>query len=262
MSGSAAPRRTQVGIVGGGPAGLLLARLLRRQGIDTVVLERHTRAYVESRIRAGVLEQGTVDVLRDAAVSENIEREAIPHSGFSVAFDDRLERIDMRESAGNRSIRIYGQTALTCDLYRALLDEDEANIIFEAEDVTPAGFLDGTPSLSYRVDGVVAELRCDFIVGCDGYYGASRQSVPQEMIREFERVYPFQWLGILADSTPVDDELIYSADSRGFALYSMRPGGQSRNYIQCGAEDRLTDWSRMRYGTSCGNVSRMSAPPL
>lgn len=237
--------RTQVGIVGGGPSGLLLAQLLKRAGVESVVLERQSRDYVLSRIRAGVLERGTVELLEQAGVGERVQREGLVHDGVMLQFDSRLHRIDFRELVG-ASVTVYGQTEVTRDLMNAR-DASGGLTVYEAQDVTPIDFGSERPRLRYRKDGVEHELECDYIAGCDGFHGVCRASVPADRIQLFERVYPFGWLGILSRTRPLDDELIYTSHERGFALASMRSHSVSRYYVQCTLEDRVEEWSDDRF---------------
>lgn len=237
--------RTQVGIVGGGPSGLLLAQLLRQAGVESVVLERQSRDYVLSRIRAGVLERGTVELLQQAGVGERVQREGLVHDGVMLQFDSRLHRIDFRELVG-ASVTVYGQTEVTRDLMNAR-DASGGLTVYEAQDVTPIDFGSDQPRLRYRKDGVEHELECDYIAGCDGFHGVCRASVPADRIRLFERVYPFGWLGILSRTRPLDDELIYTSHERGFALASMRSHSVSRYYVQCTLEDKVEEWSDDRF---------------
>ncbi len=237
--------RTQIAIIGGGPAGLLLSQLLHLEGIDNVVLERRSRAYVEGRIRAGVLEPGTVELLTRAGVAGRMEREALHHDGFHLAFDGRSLRIDLKGLAG-AGVTVYGQTAITEDLNAARLRLN-GEIVFEADDVSPQDFDGAHPSVSYRKDGVTHRLDCDFIAGCDGFHGISRASVPQSAMRSFERVVPFGWLGVMSETPPVADELIYAHHERGFALCSMRSRTLSRYYVQCAATDDVADWPDTRF---------------
>ena len=233
--------RTQVGIVGAGPSGLLLSQLLHHAGIESVVLERRSRAYVEGRIRAGVLEQGTVELLEQAGVGERLRSEGLVHGGIELAFGGKRHRIDFETLTGGKAVTVYGQTEVTKDLNRAREAAGGA-AVFEAEDVSLHDF-DGTrPRLTYRRDGEEQELRCDFIAGCDGFHGVSRRSVPAGALATFERVYPFAWLGILADTRPVSEELIYARHERGFALDAMRSPSRSRLYIQCSPDEQLDDW--------------------
>lgn len=231
--------RTQVAIVGAGPSGLLLAQLLHNAGVDSVVLERRSREYVESRIRAGVLEQVSVDLLDRAGVGARMHKEGLPHSGFNIAVDGELIRIDLEALAGGQ-VMVYGQTELTKDLNDVIVGRS-GHLVFEAEDVALRDIADA-PAVVYRKGGVEHRIDCDFVAGCDGYHGVSRQSIPAAARQEYERAYPFGWLGILADVPPCNDELIYSNHARGFALASMRSRTRSRYYIQCSNEERLEDW--------------------
>jgi len=232
--------RTQVAIIGAGPSGLLLSQLLYLNGVDNVVLERQTRDHVAGRIRAGVLEQGTVDLLQEAKVAERMLGERLVHDGFALGFADRSFRIDLKALTG-RAVSVYGQTEVTKDLLDARVVAG-ATMIFEAADVTVEGVDRALPTVRYSHNGRTHELVCDFVAGCDGYHGVCRRSVPQESMQSFERVYPFGWLGILADVPPVDHELIYSNHERGFALCSMRSLSRSRYYVQCGLDEKLESW--------------------
>ena len=232
--------RTQVAIIGGGPAGLLLSQLLHVAGVDSVVLERHSRDYVEARIRAGVLEQVTVDLLEKAGAGARMRRDGLPHGGFALASDGETFRIDMQGLVG-KSVMVYGQTELTKDLNDLLATRDQP--VFEAEDVALHDITTDRPYVTYVKDGQTHRLDCDFIAGCDGYHGPSRKSIPAEAGQIFERVYPFGWLGILADVPPCDHELIYSNHERGFALASMRSMTRSRYYVQVSLDEKLEDWS-------------------
>lgn len=232
--------RTQVAIIGGGPSGLLLSQLLNRAGIATVVLERKSRDYVLSRIRAGVLEAGLVDLLHAAGAGARMAREGQVHHGCHLAQNGRMFRIDFNAACG-RQVMVYGQTEVTRDLYDAQ-DAIGATVIHEAEDVALHD-LTGSPYVTWRDDKGGHRLDCDFIAGCDGFHGVSRQAIPAHARTEFEKVYPFGWLGILSRTPPVEDELIYAAHDRGFALASMRNPHLSRHYIQVPLTDRPEDWS-------------------
>jgi p-hydroxybenzoate 3-monooxygenase len=236
--------RTQVGIVGAGPAGLLLAQLLHRHGIDTVILERRSRAYVEGRIRAGVLEQGTVDLLDAAQVGERLHRVGLVHDGIELSFGGRRHRIDFKGLTG-KAVTIYGQTEVTKDLIEARLAAG-GQIVFEAADVSIHDFEGEAPRIRFRKHGRSRELRCDFIGGCDGFHGVCRASVPQDRLTIHERTYPFAWLGILAETPPVSPELIYCHHERGFALFSMRSPTLSRLYVQCAPDEPLEEWPDAR----------------
>ena len=233
--------RTQICIIGGGPSGLLLGQLLHLRGIDTVILERRTRAHVLSRIRAGVLEHGFVSLMREAGVAERLDREGFVHDGVIIASSQGQTRIDFDKLTG-KSVIVYGQTEVTRDLYAAR-DSVGAPIIDEAEDVEIHGADSDAPFVTYRKDGRDHRIDCDFIAGCDGFHGVSRQTIPTSVRREYEKVYPFGWLGVLSETAPVHDELIYAASPRGFALCSMRNANLSRYYVQCPLTDKVEDWS-------------------
>ncbi len=234
--------RTQVGIIGSGPAGLLLSQLLHLHGIESVILERQSREHVEGRIRAGVLEQSTVDLLREAQVYERMDEEGIVHDGFSLAFAGRKQRIDMHTLTGGSSVMVYGQTEVTKDLIDARLAAG-GQLWYETPALAVEDYWHGRPRIIYEKEGKQQELICDFVAGCDGYHGVSRQSVPADKIQLFEKVYPFGWLGILSETPPVDDELIYANHPRGFALCSMRSFSRSRYYVQCSLEDEVDNWT-------------------
>jgi p-hydroxybenzoate 3-monooxygenase len=237
--------RTQIAIIGAGPAGLLLGQLLHVYGIETVILERKSRDYVLSRIRAGVLEQGTVDLLDEAGVAARLRSQGIVHHGIELAFAGTRHRIDMKQ-ATDKAVTIYGQTEVTRDLMDA---RDKAGLatVYEADDVSLDGFDGGRPRVCYTKDGLTREIACDFIAGCDGSHGVSRQSVNPAATTTFERAYPFGWLGILSETPPVAPELIYANHERGFALCSMRSHTRSRYYIQCAADDHAGNWSDDRF---------------
>jgi p-hydroxybenzoate 3-monooxygenase len=232
--------KTQVAIVGAGPAGLLLGQMLHVQGIDSVILERQDRAYVEARIRAGVLEQGTVDLLASVGVDARLRREGLIHDGVEIAIGGTRHRIDFRELTG-KTVTVYGQTEVTRDLIEARLAAGRP-LVFEAADVAIHGADSDAPSLTYLKDGTPHTLHCDYVAGCDGYHGVSRQTIPQQLLRTYDRVYPFGWLGILAEVPPASHELIYAAHERGFALASMRSPRRSRYYIQSRIDENLEAW--------------------
>ena len=234
------PARTQVGIVGAGPAGLLLARLLQLTGIESVVLEGRSRARIEGRIRAGVLEQGTADTLRDAGVGERMDREGLVHHGIELKFSGRAHRIDFADLTG-KGVVVYGQHEVVKDLIAAHLGSG-GSIVFEAAEVALDDPTGDRQAIRYRADGMSHELACDFIAGCDGFHGICRQSIPQGVLAVFERIYPFAWLGILAETPPAADELIYAHHERGFALFSMRSPTVSRLYLQCEPDEDLRAW--------------------
>lgn len=229
--------KTQVIIVGGGPSGLMLSQSLHRHGVDSVVLERQTRDYVGARIRAGLLEWGTVELLKEAGVGERMIREGLVHTGFELAFDGRRHRVDLDGLAG-KSVLVYGQTEIQKDLAEAV----GARVIWEAKEAAILDTEGKSARVAYTKEGVRHEIQAEFIVGCDGYHGVSRTSVPKDRIVEHERLYPSGWLGILANVPPVSDELVYANHARGFALCSMRSKTRSRYYVQCPIDDKLEDW--------------------
>lgn len=233
--------RTQVVIIGGGPSGLLLSQLLHRAGIDTLVLERQSRDYVLGRIRAGVLEGGTVEMLRKAGVSDRLDREGFVHDGTFMAARNQGFRIDFNALVG-KTVTVYGQTEVTRDLYEARAAMGGV-VIHGVEGVTPHDLEGAAPYVTYTKDGSEHRVECDFIAGCDGFHGVSRKSIPPTVLREFERVYPFGWLGILSETPPVSHELIYANHPRGFALCSMRNENLSRYYIQAPVDDPIEKWS-------------------
>ncbi|MEU8749584.1 4-hydroxybenzoate 3-monooxygenase [Streptomyces chartreusis] len=234
--------RTTVGIIGAGPAGLLLARLLQGAGIDSVVLESRDRAYVEHRQRAGILEQGTVDVLRAAGAGERMDREGLPHDGIELRYDRRRHRVDFPALTGGRSVMVYAQTEVCKDLIALQLKEG-GPLLFEAEALAVEGADTAAPRVRFRRDGVEDVLECDYVVGCDGFWGVARRAIPEELVRVFERTYPFGWLGILADVAPSHDELVYARHDRGFALLSMRSPSVSRLYLQVPEGTEADEWS-------------------
>ena len=233
--------RTEVAIIGAGPAGLLLGQLLAQAGVETVILERKSRDYTLARIRAGVLEQGTADLLDHAGAGARMHREGLIHDGFALAFAGRQHRIDLKGLTGGKSVRVYGQTEVIRDLADAR-DAIGAPTIYEAANVSIADFDGASPCVSYVKSGVTHELACDYIAGCDGYHGVCRQSVPVGAITLFERAYPFGWLGVLADVPPASHELVYANDQRGFAMCSMRSAARSRYYIQVPVDEPMVAW--------------------
>ena len=237
--------RTQVCIIGAGPSGLLLSQLLHLNGIECVVLERQTPEYVLGRIRAGLLERITVDMLHAAQCGERLDHEGLVHEGVILAFDGRKLRIDFKALVGTH-VTVYGQTELTRDLMDKHRDLG-LNVVYQAENVTPTEFGTARPKVSYRKDGRLVVIDCDFIAGCDGFHGVSRASIPATAIQTFERDYPFGWLGVLSETEPVSDELIYANHDRGFALCSMRSMTRSRYYVQCPLSDKVEDWPDIRF---------------
>ena len=237
---------TQVAIIGAGPSGLLLGQLLHNAGIDNIILERQSPDYVLGRIRAGVLEQGMVDLLREAGVAARMDREGLPHDGFQLAFDGRCERIDLKGLTGGKSVMVYGQTEVTRDLMEAR-QASGAITLYNTSEVQLHELKGERPYLTFEHEGRSQRLECDYIAGCDGFHGVSRQSIPAGVLKEFERVYPFGWLGILADTPPVHEELIYANHERGFALCSMRSPTRTRYYVQVAAEEKVEDWSDERF---------------
>lgn len=233
--------KTQVAIIGGGPSGLLLAQLLATRGIEAVVLERKTKDYVLSRIRAGVLEQGLVRLMEEAGCAERMRAEGFTHDGTLISYGDEMFRIDFTEHAGT-PVMVYGQTEVTRDLYAAR-EAAGGPIEFEVDDVVIHGADTDAPNVTYTVEGEPRRIDCDFIAGCDGFHGVSRQTIPLDVRKEYEKVYPFGWLGVLSETPPVNHELIYANSDRGFALCSMRNANLSRYYIQCSLSDSPDDWT-------------------
>ncbi|MGY3620543.1 4-hydroxybenzoate 3-monooxygenase [Bradyrhizobium sp. USDA 10063] len=237
--------RSKVAIIGAGPAGLLLGQLLHAYGIDNVILERQTADYVLGRIRAGLLEEGTVGLLDEVGAGERAHREGLIHHGLELAFGGARHRIDMHAATG-KTVMIYGQTEVTLDLMNAR-QQAGLTTIYQATDVQPHDFDTDHPRVSYVKDGKAGEIACDFIAGCDGFHGVSRASVPAQAIKTYERVYPFGWLGILSDTPPVSPELIYNNHERGFALCTMRSMHRSRYYVQCPLDEHIDQWPDERF---------------
>ncbi len=237
--------RTQIGIVGAGPAGLFLSHLLHLQGIDSIVIESHSREHIESRVRAGVLEQGTVDLFNETGVGERMRREGLVHHGFELRFNRGAHRIDMFELTRGRCITVYGQQEVIKDLVAARLNAN-GQIIFEVENVSVRDFDSARPKIRFCKHGKSQEIECDFIAGCDGFHGICRPSIPASALSFYERGYPFAWLGILAETSPSSHELIYANHERGFALHSMRTPSLTRLYLQCAPDENLGNWPDAR----------------
>ena len=237
--------RTQVGIVGAGPAGLLLSHMLHLHGIESIVIEVHSRKYVEERIRAGVLEQGTADLLAETGVGERMKREGLIHRGIELRFAKRSHRIDLSELTGGRTITVYGQHEVVKDLIQARMNAG-GQLFFEASDVCVRDLDSTTPAIQFRHDGELHEVACDFIAGCDGSRGVCRPAIPAGELTVYEKTYPFGWLGILAEAAPSAAELIYANHERGFALLSMRSAMLTRLYIQCAPDEKIDHWPDAR----------------
>jgi len=234
--------KTKVGIIGGGPSGLMLSQLLHLKGIDNIVLERHSREYVLGRIRAGVLEHGFADLMREAQCGQRMDDEGEIHHGFYIAHDGIKDRIDLHGLTGGNSVVVYGQTELTRDLYEAR-EKMGGMVIHNAEDVQPHDITSKNPFLTYRIGEESRRIDCDYIIGADGFHGVSRKSIPKDKITEYEKIYPFGWLGVLSRTKPVSPELVYAKHDRGFALCSLRSQVLSRYYIQVPLSDTVHDWS-------------------
>ncbi len=237
--------RTQVGIVGAGASGLMLGQLLHLAGIDSIIIEAATSEHVIERVRAGVLEQTTVDLLRESGVGERLTREGMRHDGIYIAFDGNRHRIDLAGLTGGRGITIYGQNEVVKDLLAAR-HRSGRPVLFEVAGVTLSGLDTAQPLIQFSHDGRREEIRCDFIAGCDGFHGVCRPSIPAAAVSCFERSYPFGWLGVLANAPPASDELVYSLHDRGFALFSMRSPQVTRLYLQCAADENIDDWTDAR----------------
>ena len=235
---------TQVAIIGAGPSGLLLSQLLSRAGIDSVVLEKESREHVQGRIRAGLLEWTTVELLQEAGVGARMMREGLIDEGFDVAFANGRHRIDLKALTG-KNMLVYGQNELQRDLVEAR--SEPGAVLWQVRDASLHDFDTRAPQVSFAHAGSRHELRCDFVAGCDGYHGISRASVPAEKVVRYQRVYPFGWLGLLADVAPLHEELVYANHERGFALCSMRSRGRSRYYVQCPLEDKVEEWPDARF---------------
>ncbi len=238
--------KTQVAIIGAGPAGLLLGQLLHTAGIDSVILERQTPDYVLGRIRAGVLEQGTTDLLREAGAGARMDAKGLLHDGFELVLNGRRERIDLKALTGGKQVMVYGQTEVTRDLMQARTASG-AMSVYEAGDVELHDVTGEKPYVTFTHQGERVRLDCDYIAGCDGFHGVARRSIPAERLSVFERVYPFGWLGLLSDTPPVNHELIYASSERGFSLCSQRSATRSRYYLQVGLEEKVEDWSDERF---------------
>jgi p-hydroxybenzoate 3-monooxygenase len=246
--------RTQVGIVGAGPAGLMLSHLLHLAGIESVVLECRSRQYIEDRVRAGVLEQGTVDLMIQTGVGERLRREGLRHDGVWFSFGGHRHRINLSELTGGRAITVYAQQEVVKDLVQARIGSGEP-LVFEVEDLAVHDLDSEFPKIRYTKGGGREEIVCDFIAGCDGFHGVCRESAPVGVIRPYERVYPFAWLGILAEAAPTSDELVYTYNERGFALFSMRSPQITRLYLQCTPDEDLTQWPDDRiWGELCARM--------
>jgi len=232
--------RTQVVIIGGGPSGLLLGQLLHKDGIDAIILERRTRDYVLSRIRAGVLERGLVGLMEQAGVADRLKRQGYEHDGTVIAYDNQSFRLQFTDYI-DKPVTVYGQTEVTRDLYDAR-EKCGAETLFMVEDVVINDIKSDAPSVSCKVDGQPLTIQCDYVCGCDGFHGVSRQTIPSDVRQEYEKVYPFGWLGLLSETPPINDELIYANSERGFALCSMRNDNLSRYYIQCEQSDSVDNW--------------------
>ncbi|MBM86763.1 MAG: 4-hydroxybenzoate 3-monooxygenase [Gammaproteobacteria bacterium] len=234
--------KTQIGIIGAGPAGLLLSHLLARQGIDSIVLENQSRSYVENRVRAGVLEHGTVNLLTKVGLAERLRYKGLPHYGVEIRFNNKSHRIDFNELTNGAGIVIYGQQEIVKDLIKTRV-KDGGEVLFEVSDVSICDPTRDTVKLKFRQKGKDHEIACDFIAGCDGFHGISRKCIPEENLSTFNREYPFAWLGVLVDAPPSAKELIYANSPNGFALHSMRSPSITRNYIQCNLNESITNWS-------------------
>ncbi len=251
--------RTQIGIIGAGPAGLLLAHLLRLQGIESIVVENRNRSYLEDRVRAGVLEQGTVEILNESGVGERLKQQGLIHHGIELSFNEKRHRIDLYELTGGRAITVYGQQEVVKDLIKARLDAN-APLYFEVENTSLHDLETAAPKIRFTKDGAEQEIVCDFIAGCDGFHGICRPTIPAGVLNFYDRVYPFGWLGILAESKPPSEELIYCHHERGFALFSMRTPDITRLYLQCEPDEDIAKWTDDRIWSEL--ESRLGASDL
>ncbi len=238
--------KTQVAIIGAGPSGLLLGQLLHNAGIGNIILERATPDYVLGRIRAGVLEEGLVSLVREAGVADRMDREGLPHSGTQIAFNNELRRIDFHKYAGGKQVVVYGQTEITADLMEAR-EASGAPAIYEVANVEIHEVTGDSPYVLFEKDGEQQRIDCDYVAGCDGFHGVSRKTIPDDLRKEYEKVYPFGWLGILSDTPPIDEELIYGLSDRGFYLCSMRSHTRSRYYVDVSLDEQVEDWSDDRF---------------
>lgn len=238
--------KTTVAIIGAGPSGLLLGQLLHKAGIDNIIIERQSPDYVLSRIRAGVLEQGMVNLLREAGVADRMDQEGLVHDGFELAFNDKRVHVDLKALTGGKTVTIYGQTEVTRDLMEAR-EKTSGQTLYSVPDVQLHELKSEAPYVTFTWNGEKVRLDCAYVAGCDGFHGVSRKSIPEGILKEFERVYPFGWLGVLADTPPVNEELIYAKHERGFALCSMRSPTRTRYYVQVGSEEKVEDWSDDRF---------------
>jgi len=238
--------KTQVVIIGAGPSGLLLGQLLHNAGIDNIILERVTPDYVLGRIRAGVLEEGLVNMVREAGVAERMDREGLPHAGVQIAFNNEIRRIDFHQYAGGKQVVVYGQTEITADLMAARKDSG-AETLYEVSDVEIHDVTTDRPYVTFSKDGQTQRIDCDYVAGCDGFHGVSRKTIPEHLRTEYEKIYPFGWLGLLSDTPPIDEELIYGISDRGFFLCSMRSETRSRYYVDVSLDEKVEDWSDDRF---------------
>ncbi|MDA9909244.1 4-hydroxybenzoate 3-monooxygenase [Gammaproteobacteria bacterium] len=238
--------KSQVVIIGAGPSGLLLGQLLHKAGIDNIVLERATPEYVLGRIRAGVLEEGFVGLVREAGVAQRMDREGLPHGGVKVAFNGEIRRIDLHKYAQGKQVVVYGQTEITADLMEARVASG-APSVYEVENVEIHDLMEDAPYVLFEKDGKQQRIDCDYVAGCDGFHGVSRKTIPETVRKEYEKVYPVGWLGVLSDTPPISDELIYGVSDRGFFLCSMRSNTRSRHYVDVSLEEKVEDWSDERF---------------